>query len=161
MENDILFTDSPFANFSRRTFLGVLLTAIIAAILTLILTIAIDKVVLQPAMCIGSDTATCTQSSQVAFHIASIISAIVAVVLLVQASVYRPLLIGIAVTASLWNIYGAFLGVTQWPIQLLLLILINSLAYFAFTWILRTYNMTIALISTAALVVLTLLVTSL
>ncbi len=160
MENDILLLDSPFARFSRRTFLGVLLTSVVAGIITLLLTLAINKVVLQPALCTASDVATCTQSLQVSFHIASVISAIVAVVMLVQASIYRPLLVAAAVTISFWNIYS-FLAPAPWPLQLLSLVFLNMLGYFAFAWLLRTYNLIVALVSTVALIVLALLVTSL
>lgn len=161
MDSELLQLDSPFANFTRRTFIGVILTAIVAAIVTLILTIAIDKVVLQPAMCSDSGVASCAQSSQVSFHIASIIAAILAVVMLVQASVYRPLLVGLAVTASLWNIYGAFLSKVAWPMQLLILTILSILAYLAFAWILRTYNLIVALVATVLLVAIALLVTNL
>ncbi len=161
MDNDLLQLDSPFANFTRRIFLGILLTGIVAGIVTLVLTLAIDKVVLQPAMCSGSDVSTCAQSSQVSFHIASIIAAILAVVMLVQASVYRPLLVGVSVTISLWGIYGAFLDKIAWPIQLLLLTVLSALAYFAFAWILRTYNLVIALVATVLLIAACLLVTNL
>lgn len=161
MENDILLLDSPFARFSRRTFLGILLTSVVAGIITLLLTLAINKVVLQPALCTPSEVTTCTQSLQVSFHIASFISAIVAVVMLVQASIYRPLLVAAAVTVSFWNIYSAFLASAPWPLQLLTLVLLNILGYFAFAWLLRTYNLIVALASTVALVALVLLVTSL
>lgn len=161
MDNDLLQLDSPFANFTRRTFLGILLTAIVAGIVTLVLTLAVDKVVLQPAMCSGSDVSRCAQSSEVSFHIASIIAAILAVVMLVQASVYRPLLVGVAVTISLWGIYGAFLDKIAWPMQLLLLTILSALAYFAFAWILRTYNLVIALVATVLLIAACLLVTNL
>lgn len=161
MDSDILFSDSPFARFSRRTFLGILLTAVVAGIITLLLTLAIDKVVLQPALCTASDAASCTQSSLISFHIASVIAAIVAIVMLVQASVYRPLLVAIAVTLALWNLYSSFLASAPWPLQLLTLVVLNILAYFSFAWLLRTYNLIIALVSSFALVVLVLLVTSL
>ncbi len=161
MDKDILLLDSPFSRFSRRTFLGVLLTSVVAGIITLLLTLAINKVVLQPALCTSSDVATCTQSLQVSYHIASFISAIVAVVMLVQASIYRPLLVAAAVTISFWNIYSSFLAVAAWPLQLLTLVLLNVLGYFAFVWLLRTYNLVIALVSSLVLIVLVLLVTSL
>lgn len=160
MNEDYLYADAPFAHFTRRTFLGVLLTAIVTGIVTLILTLAIEKVVLQPALCSG-DAAMCSQSGVIAFHIASVISAIIAVVMLVQASVFRPLLIVLAVTISLWNIYSAFLYDAPWVLQLLILVLLNILAYFAFSWILRMYNFTIALIASIVLIVLTVLVTTL
>lgn len=160
MEDQLLQLDSPFANFTRRTFLGVLLTAIVVGIITLVLTLAIDRVVLQPALC-GADTSSCSQSSQIAFHVASVIATIVAVVMLVQASVYRPLLVAIAATISLWSVYGAYLDKAAWPIQLLALVVLNILAYFAFTWILRTYNFVIALVGTVLLILASLLITNL
>lgn len=160
MEDELLMLDSPFANFTRRTFLGVLLTAIVVGLITLVLTLAIDKVVLQPALC-GSEATSCAQSSEIAFHVASVIAAIVAVVMLVQASVYRPLLVGIAATISLWGIYGAYVEKVAWPLQLLILVILNILAYFAFAWILRTYNFIIALVGTILLILVSLLITNL
>lgn len=160
MNNDLLLLDSPFANFTRRTFLGVLLTAIVAGIVTLILTLAVDKVVLQPALC-GNDAATCAQSTRAAYHIAGVIAAILAVVMLVQASVYRPLLVALAVTISLWNVYDAFLSSAPWPLQLLILVVLNILAYMSFAWLLRTYNLLIALAGTVFLIIVSMLVTNL
>lgn len=160
MNGDYLFTDTPFAHFTRRTVLGVLLTALIAGIITLVLTLAIDKVVLQPAICRAGDLAGCTQSTALAYHIAAVIAGIVGVVMLVQASVYRPLLVVLAVTISLWNVFSSFLIGAPWALQLLALIVLNALAYMTFSWLLRTYNFAIALVSTFAVALLTLLVTN-
>lgn len=162
MDTDVLVPPSPFATFSRRTVMGLILTGIVAGIITLLLTLAIDKVVLQPVMCSGTGaTSACSQSPIVSFHIASIISAIVAVVILAQFSVYRPLLVGIATTIGLWGIYGTFVYNVSWPTQLISLIVLNILAYLAFTWILRVYNLVVALVITAILIVAMLLVTNL
>ncbi|MDO8336009.1 MAG: hypothetical protein Q7T74_04505 [Candidatus Saccharibacteria bacterium] len=161
MDSDLAQLDSPFANFTRRTFIGVVLTAIVASIVTLLLTFAIDKVVLQPAICNANEVGNCTQSAQISFHIASVIAAILAVVMLLQASVYRPLLVALAVTISLWSIYGVFLAKAAWPLQLLILTILSILAYVAFTWLLRTYSLIIALVSTIVLVAISLLVTNL
>lgn len=160
MKDDYLFTDSPFAHFTRRTFLGVLLTAIVASILTFVLTMAIDKVVLQPVMCQVGSGADCNSSQQIAYHISSIIAGIVAVVMLVQASVYRPLLVVLSSAVSLWSIYEAFLAGAPWPLQLLSLVVLNSITFIAFAWLLRAYNFAVALVSSFVLVVVTLLVTN-
>lgn len=162
MEKDkILLIDTPFASLGSRSLIGIALTGAVAGTLTLILTLATDKVVLQPAMCTGSAVASCAQSTQLAFHIASIVAAIVATVMLAQSSVYRPLFAAIAVTTGLWNTFASFVDKAAWPAQLLVLVSLNIIGYFAFTWILRTYNLTIALVASAALVVAMLLVTSL
>lgn len=162
MDTDVLVPPTPFASFSRRTVIGLILTGIVAGIITLLLTLAIDKVVLQPAMCSGTGaTSTCSQSPVVSFHIASIISAIVAVVMLTQLSIYRPLLIGTAATIGLWGIYGAFVHNVSWPTQLISLILLNILTYLVFSWILRIYNLATALVTTVILILAMLFVTNL
>lgn len=161
MNNDYLYTDTLFSHFTRRTFLGVLLTALVSGVVICILTLAIDKVVLQPAMCNAVNNGSCSQSSVIAFHIASLITAIIAVVMLVQASVFRPLLVALLTTAALWNTYAAFLQSAPWALQLLFIVVLNVLGYFTFTWLLRTYNFVIAIASSIVLVILSLLVTSL
>lgn len=161
MENEYLYTETPFAHFTRRTLLGVLLTSLVVSLIIFVLTLAVDKVVLQPALCNSLSNTSCSQSSVISFHVASFIAAIVSVVMLVQASVFRPLLVALFSVAALWNTYSSFLQTAPWALQLLFLVILNVLAYFTFTWLLRTYNFAFAVVSSVVLVVLSLLVTSL
>lgn len=142
-----------FADFNRRTLLGILFTGLVTAVITVLAAFLLNDFIISPALCRGAGETACSASSSVSFHISSIIAAIVAVALLVNLSVYRPLLVVLAVVIGSWGIYNAplpFIHVA-WFWQLGILLLINSVALLAFSWILRIYNLTLALIATVVL----------
>lgn len=153
MDSKTLNPTTRFADFSRRTLLGTFLTGVIVGVLGTVLGKLLDQFIISPALCRSASEAVCNTSEVTSFHVAGVIAAIVAVVMLVNLSVYRPLLVAIAATIGTWGIYGGILTTLNWPWALALLVVVNVLAYLAFSWMLRIYNLPIALLLTALVVV--------
>ena len=147
-----------FTPISRRTVIGIILTGLVTAVIIFLLGNLLNSYIINPSLCRGETTSACLSSELTSFHIASAISAVVGVILLINASVYRPLLVAIAVAIATWNIYPAILSF-EWYYSLLSLILLQSLAYLVFAWFLRIYPFVIALIPTVLLVLLLLIIT--
>lgn len=154
MENELTGPITPFAEFNRRTFFGIILTGIATAAITLLLAKGLNHFIISPALCRGATQTVCQNSTSVSFHIAALVAAIIGVALLVNLSVYRPLLVVIAVTAGSWALYNAPLPliILPWFWQLGIIFAVNTLALLTFSWILRAYNIIIPLILTVLLV---------
>lgn len=95
---------------------------------------------------------TCATAVDYSGYIAMIIAGVAGVIVLVRSLVYRPLLIVIGSTISLW-------GVTSWISNLTILeqvgwmALLFALAYSAFGWIARIRNVIIMLIVVIVLII--------
>lgn len=142
---------SLFADLSRRALFGTIITGVVAGALSVILTKVFDKFIIEPALCNSAAETVCANSDAIAFHIAGILTAILAVIMLVNVSVYRPLLVAIAVTVSTWGIYESILSQLAWGWAIGVAAIIYLLAYLTFAWILRIYQLVIALLLTAIL----------
>ncbi len=146
MEENIFAPTSRFADFNRRTLLGVVLTGIVTGVLSVVFAKVLNQFIISPALCRSATEAACTSSEVTAFHIAGVIAAVIAVVMLVNLSVYRPLLVAIAATISAWGIYGNTLPDLTWPWAMAVAVLFNIGVYLTFSWLLRIYNLIIALV---------------
>lgn len=143
MDSEYVSPSSHFAEFNRRTFFGILLIGCISALITVIASRLLDQFVIAPALCGSAGEALCNNSTSVSFHIASLIAAVVAVAMFVNLSVYRPLLVVIAMMIGSWGIYNLpfpFIG-ASWYIQAGIIFAVNTLAFLTFAWILRSYNL--------------------
>lgn len=149
MENETAQPLSPFAEFNRRTFLGIILTGAVSALITVGAALLLNRFVIAPALCSGASE-TCASSIPVSFHIASLIAAIVAVAMLVNLAVYRPLLVMIAVLIGSWGMYTLSFPLVNlpWLWQIGIIFLVNSLSVLVFAWVLRAYNLAAGLILT-------------
>ncbi len=155
MDNDYAPPNSQFADFNRRTFTGIILIAGISALITVIVGNLLNQYVVAPGLCGSAGVATCNNSLSVSFHISSLIAGIASVAMLVNLSVYRPLLVVIALMIGSWGMYNLPFPLVNspWYWQLAAVFFVNALALLAFAWILRAYN-------TALGFVLTLLITA-
>ena len=91
--------------------------------------------VLKPASCTGEALA-CAASSQPAIIIATLIAACIGLFGLVKLQIFRPLLIVIAATASLWGVVS-FVTALPWYASLASVTLFYALAYTTFMWVAR------------------------
>ncbi len=110
----------------------------------------LEQFVISPALCRGGDQLTCANSNVVSLHVAAIIAGVIGVALLARLSIYRPLLVVIAATVGLWQLSALSLDLS-WYWGVVALAIATMLAYLAFSWILRIYNLIIAVILTAIL----------
>ncbi len=145
MEEDFIQSPAKLSEFNKRTLIGTAIAGITAGLLTVVLSRFLETYIMTPAFCNDDGAAICQSVPAISFHIASILSAIVAVVILVNASVYRPLLVAIAVIISLWQ-SSVLISDVSWPISLVIFALLNALAYLTFSWLLRVYNFIFAIV---------------
>lgn len=112
---------------------------------------ALNQYVFQAIMCQG-DSAGCEQSSYYAMIVAMVIGALLGLIALVQARVYRPLLIVLAATIGLWGFSTLTAGIA-WYWGLLVPVVLFALSYMLFAWIARIRSFVAALIVSVVLVV--------
>ncbi len=150
MDNDYAFPSSQFADFNRRTFFGIVLIAVVSALVTVIVGRLLNQFIVAPGLCGSAGAATCNNSLSVSFHISSLIAAVGSVAMLVNLSVYRPLLVVIALMIGTWGMYNLPFPLVEspWFWQLGMVFFVNTCALLAFAWILRAYNTVLGFILT-------------
>lgn len=143
-DQSIFEVSSPFADLSARSIIGIVAAGIAASIVTLIVGYLLDNYIIGPALCRGASNGACLSSDVISFHISTIIGSLAALILLINSAIYRPLLVVISATISTWYIHTLLLPLS-WYWTLLILIVVNTVAYLTFSWLLRVYNLLIAL----------------
>ncbi len=148
MQDDYLAPASPFADFNRRTFLGIVLIGALSALITVVVGGLLNQFVVAPALCGSAAEAVCNNSTSVSYHISSLIAAVAAVPLLVNLSVYRPLLVVIAMMIGSWGLYNLPFPLinSPWYWKIGLIFFANGLALLVFSWLLRSYNFVFAIV---------------
>jgi hypothetical protein len=96
-------------------------------------------------LCRPQAPSECGQAPGYAMVVAMVIGAIVAVVTLVRLRVYRPLLVVLAATTSLWGSYVLVSGLV-WYWALLIMIVLFGLVYGLFAWICRPRSFILAVV---------------
>ena len=130
--------------------LRIALIGAVIGLLTWMLAYGLQRYVLATLFC-DNDT-ICQSSIDYAGAISIVVTAVIAVVVLVRSLVYRPLLIVLAATVSLW-------GITSWLSGLSILeqagwiALLFALAYSAYAWLARVRNVVVMLILVALLAI--------
>lgn len=106
---------------------------------------------LKPASCSG-DAFVCAASSQPAVILAAILAGCIGLFGLVKLQIFRPLLIVIAATMSLWGVVG-LLTALPWYLSLLATVLFYAVAYTAFMWVARIRTFWLVLVLFVLLIV--------
>ena len=97
----------------------------------------VERFFVEPVFCRSADSfSLCSNGGTLAFNIALVIMALVAVVALVRAGGYRPLLVAIAAVATLWSA-NTWLGVQVWWEAAIWLSILSAIAYLIYSWIAR------------------------
>lgn len=96
----------------------------------------VKHVIVMPLFCGDPANSICINSSMTSDNVAAVVVAIVGLMGLVRLSIYRPLLIVLAVLVSLWGI-GAWANGLQWYEALAWFIVLYALAVLAFSWLVR------------------------
>lgn len=112
----------------------------------------IERAVLEPIFCGTGNSGICTNKASIASSAALVVAVFVAIVGLIRANVYRPLLISLAVAAALWGVGGLVAGLA-WYYALLWSVLLFTFAYLLFAWVSRLRNFSLALVVTVVLVI--------
>lgn len=101
---------------------------------------------LSPVLCAEQPKDVCAESLAVSSGIATIIVAIAGLLVLVRIGVFRPLLVIIAVSVTLWGL-GVWLQSLAWYEAMSWSMLLYGLQFIAFTWLARFRALAPALIS--------------
>ncbi|MCA9341478.1 hypothetical protein KC952_03020 [Candidatus Saccharibacteria bacterium] len=107
--------------------------------------VILDKYVFTPSLCGTSGLEQrCANKESFASSIALVIGAFGGLFALVQQRVYRPLLIVILTTLSLWNVPLIASGASSLVWVVALIVILFGLAYGAFTWLVQVRNLYLA-----------------
>jgi len=101
-----------------------------------LLTQLIRQVILVPLLCGDATASTCLSAPDTAGSIAAVIIAIIGVLGLVRLSIYRPLIIVVAVAICLWGL-SSWVGGLPWFEGLAWFVLLYAVSYVAFAWLVR------------------------
>ena len=107
-----------------------------AALLFSLLTVIIERYVINSFFCKSSAATICTNSIGISGTIAIIVSVIVSTVAMLRLRLIQPLLISVAVGASLWTLAQWTSGL-GWLEILIWNLSLYVLAYMLFSWIAR------------------------
>lgn len=126
----------------------------VAGALGWLLYLGVATYFIEPVFCRSAETFTiCRSGGTVAWVTAHLVVLAAAVAVLARLAIYRPLLVVLAVLASLWGAHG-WLGGMTWYAGVGWQALLFAAAFAAFGWIARTANFFVALIATLAVVIL-------
>jgi hypothetical protein len=119
-----------------------------------LLTVALHNWVLSPIFCRSADTVSvCSNSGLTAWIIASIVVGIAGLLMLIQANVFRPLLVVLAAIITLWGV-GLWFVPLAWWVGLLWQTGLFALAYALYTWLVSIEKFAYAMIAVVVVVVL-------
>jgi len=126
----------PFATTSRQQVIQVLAASLVVGLLAWGLAFLLETYLLKGILCPGSGAMKCTAAFQYSGAIASIIAATFGLFTLVKLQVFRPLLVVLAATISLWGLVP-LVSVLPGQQAVLITVLLSGIAYSLFAWIAR------------------------
>ena len=147
-------TQDQFIEMRSNTLVQVILLGVILGAVSWLLTLLLDRFVITALFC-GGDAASalCTGSTTLAGNIALVFASIGGLLGLVRLGVYRPLLVAIAAAICLWGLAGWVDGL-MWYEALAWTVILYSLVFTAFSWLVRPRMFLIAIILVIAVVLL-------
>ena len=117
--------------------------------------VALERYVFSPMLCDGANVivSRCSDRAQYAGVVSMILCAVLGLFATVYLRVYRPLLVVILVSVSLWGILTVA-GQASWWMQTILVSLSFMFAYGIFSWIVQIRNFYFAIVSGIVLTIL-------
>lgn len=151
--NDSDIRVSPFIGMSVRDLFMTIVVGALVGLATAGIALLMNRYVFTAVLCRSEATASdCTNAPLYATIVAMIIGAIAALVALANMRMYRPLLVVIAATATLWGFHVLTVSM-PWYWALVVPMVLFGLIYGMFTWIARIRSFLIAVILTVLVVV--------
>ena len=148
--------DARFVGMATGELIRILLLGAVAGLLTWLLTYVLDTYVYHALLCRGA-AQSCANAPLYASVSATILVALGALFALIRMHIYRPLLIVLAATISLWGIV-MMVGDMQWYWVAIMSLLLYALAYGLFAWLSRIRYLWLMLFLTVVLIVIVRLV---
>ena len=144
----------PYIETDRMEVLRVVIVGLVAGVVVPLLGLAIANGVVNPVFChAGQNTFNiCASGGVVAYHTSAVIVALAVVALFANWSVYRPLPLVVAATIAMWGFkkYVDPLASGSWPEYYLFSMLLSTLSYLLFYWLLRLRNFPASILLTGA-----------
>ena len=120
----------------QHQVIQVALLGIILGLVAWIGSVVIKQAILTPLFCGDPTNGVCINATNVAGNASAVVVAFFGLMGLVRLSVYRPLLIALAVLISLWGIGGWTNGL-EWYEAIAWFIALYTFCYLAFSWLVR------------------------
>lgn len=143
---------SPIIPTDRREVISSAVIGLGAGIITTVAYFLLEKFVFHAVMCRPDTAANCADAPTYAMVVGVVIGGLAGLVALVQAHVYRPLLVVLASIAALWG-FETLVSNFAWYWALLICALLFALVYVLLTWIARIRAFPVAAIVTIVIVV--------
>lgn len=151
------FDDQSFyVRSSRGEVLKVLLLGLAVGLLVPLLSFLLERFFIEPVFCRSADSfGVCATGGLTAYYIATALVSVLAIVLLANWQVFRPLLIVVGVAASLWGLkkYSGDVASASGLEFYLFSAVIFALAYLLFYWVMRIRTFVISVILAVGLVI--------
>ncbi len=126
---------------SRVDIIRVAATGAVAGVLTGLFGWLLNRYFIEPVFCRTADSAgVCAAGGGISFYVATLAVATLAVAALARFAIYRPLLVVVGATASLWGL-NVYLGkLSSWLEYGMWLVVLFGLGYLLFYWLMRLRN---------------------
>ena len=150
---DTTSTRGGLIEMSQHQAVQVVLLGIGLGVGAWVLSELIRRIILVPLFCGDPSGMVCANAPDFAANIAAIIVVVAGLMGLVRLSVYRPLLIALAVFVSLWGL-GGWTSSLAWYESLAWFVILYALCYMAFAWLVRPQSFVPTIVSVIVAVVL-------
>lgn len=151
------FDDQSFyVRSSRGELLKVLLLGIAVGLLVPLLSFLLEKFFIEPVFCRSADSfGVCATGGLTAYYIATALASVLAIVLLANWQVFRPLLIVVGAAAALWGLkkYSGDMAGASGVEYYLFSAVIFALAYLLFYWVMRIRTFLLSVLLAVGLVI--------
>jgi hypothetical protein len=132
------------------------LLGLAVGLITPFLAFVLQKFVVDPLFCRAGGLGVCSAGDLTTYYVATIIMAVVAVALMANWQIFRPLLVAVAAAASLWGFRrytGDVIEHSGWEYFVASGVLYAA-AYILFYWLLRLKNFALSVVLSVVAVVL-------
>lgn len=148
----------PYVESDRREFFRVIFVGVLAGIIIPLIGMLISNLLIKPLFCSsGQTTGVCAAGGSVTgYHTAAIIVGLGAIALFANWGIFRPLPLVVAVTISLWGLQAYLdpLSTGNWLEFYVFSVVLSTLCYLLFYWLMRLRNFPLSIIAAIAAVLL-------
>lgn len=138
------------ATYSREVVSAAIAGAVVGAV-TVVAYMLLNRYVFGSVMCRAGADASCANAPSYAMAVSLVIGAVTGLVALVQARIFRPLLVVLATVISFWGLQS-LVGGMVWYWAVVIGAVLFALAFLAFAWIARIRSFVLAVIVAIVLV---------
>lgn len=150
--------ESPhYVSYTRAEMVQTLVIGAVVGVLVWGLTWVLHKYAFNPLMCESGVASKCSDSYSYSLITGQIIAAVVGLIALAQRRIYRPLLVVLASTATLWGLLSTITNWTWYGI-LIASVVLYAVAYFVFMLLGRIRNLLLSVVAMVILLVVTRLI---